>query len=105
VDQECQVLKHANQWVEMIDPSVAVMQALCQTNKEGSAHLFKALAANFSEIAKKQQVINRKHCNESIHQNKYNSNNNHEWIFTPPQDISQTRYFNERTWYFCTKCG
>jgi hypothetical protein len=53
------VLKHANQWVEMIDPSVAAMQALFQTNKEGSAQLFKTFAGNFTEIAKQQHDINK----------------------------------------------
>jgi hypothetical protein len=107
-DQECQVLKHANQWVETIDPSVAAMQALLQTNKEGSAQIFKRLAANFTELAKKQQGIDkdlRHHHDESFRNHGYNPNNNPDWIFTPPQDITQTRYFNGRTWYFCTKCG
>jgi len=31
-DQECQVLQHAGQWVETIDPSVVAMQALLQQN-------------------------------------------------------------------------
>jgi hypothetical protein len=29
----------------------------------------------------------------------FNPNNNTDWIFTPPNDITQTRYFNGRTWY------
>jgi hypothetical protein len=107
-DQECQVLKHANQWVETIDPSVAAMQALLQTNKEGSAQIFKTLAANFTELAKKQQDIDkdiRHQHDEGFRHHGFNPNNNPDWLFTPPQDITQTRHFNGRTWYFCTKCG
>lgn len=107
-DDECQVLKHANQWVETIDPSVVAMQALLHTNKEGSANIFKSLAANLSEIVKKQQDMNRDFKNnrdERYRMNWTNQNNNPEWIFTPPDDILQTRYFNSRTWYFCTKCS
>jgi hypothetical protein len=36
-DEECQVLKHSSQWVETIDPTVAAMQAMINSNKEGSA--------------------------------------------------------------------
>jgi hypothetical protein len=30
-DEECQILKHSQQWVETIDPSVVGLQALLQT--------------------------------------------------------------------------
>ncbi len=85
-DEECQVLKHANQWVETIDPSIVAMQALLHTNKEGSANIFKTLAANLSEIVKKQQDMNRDFKNnrdERYRTNWTNQNNNPEWIFTP----------------------
>jgi hypothetical protein len=107
-DEECQVLKHANQWVETIDPSIVAMQALFHNNKEGSANIFKSLTANFSELVKKQNDINKEfkqHRSEGTRLTGFNPNNNPDWIFTPPHDITQTRYFNGRTWYFCTKCG
>jgi hypothetical protein len=107
-NEECQVLKHANQWVEIIDPSIVAMQALISSNREGSAHLFKSLAANFSELVKKQQDINkefRHHRDDGYRVHGLNPNNNPDWLFNPPEDISQTRYFNGRTWHFCTKCG
>jgi hypothetical protein len=107
-DEECQVLKHANQWVETIDPSIVVMQALLHTSKEGSATIFKSLAANFSELVRKQNDINKESRQtryDGTRSNGFNPNNNPDWIYTPPDDITQTRYFNGRTWYFCTKCG
>jgi len=58
-DQECQILKHAGQWVETIDPSVVAMQAIFQTTKNCSGPVFQSLAANFSSIAQKQKDINR----------------------------------------------
>jgi hypothetical protein len=58
-DQECQILKHASQWVETIDPSVVAMQAMFQTTKNHSGAVFQSLAANFSSIAQKQKDINR----------------------------------------------
>lgn len=84
------------------------MQALLHTNKEGSATIFKSVMANFSELVKKQNDINKEfkqHRYEGTHSNSFNPNNNPDWIYTPPEDITQTRYFNGRTWYFCTKCG
>jgi hypothetical protein len=107
-DEECQVLKHANQWVETIDLSIVAMQALLHTNKEGSATIFKSLVANFSELVKKQNDNNKEikqQRYEGTRSNSFNPNNNPDWIYTPPDDIKQTRYFNGRTWYFCTKCG
>ncbi len=63
---------------------------------------------SMGELVKKQQDINRAfrhHTEDGYRSNGFNPNNNPDWIFTPPQDISQTRYFNSRTWDFCTKCG
>jgi anthranilate phosphoribosyltransferase len=50
-DQEVQVLKHANQWVETIGSSVTALQAMIHHNKTQSAKIFKSLAANFTEIS------------------------------------------------------
>jgi hypothetical protein len=78
------------------------MQALLHNKKEGSANIFKSLEANFSELVKKQNDINKefkKHQNEGTHMNGFNPNNNIDWIVTSLNDITQTRYFNGRTWY------
>jgi hypothetical protein len=89
-DEECQVLKHANQWVETIDPSIVAMQARLHSNKEGSATIFKSLALNFTELVKKQSDINREirqHWHEGTRSNGFNPNNNPDWIYTPPLKI------------------
>jgi hypothetical protein len=103
-DTECQVLKHAHQWVETIDPSITAMQAFLQSSKDSSAQVFKTIAANFSEITRRQQDINSdfKH----YQRNQYtNSNNNPEWIYDRPDDPNEIRHYHGRAWKFCTKCG
>jgi hypothetical protein len=45
-DEECQVLKHSAQWMETIDPTVAAMQALFTSSKEGLAKFCQLLATN-----------------------------------------------------------
>jgi hypothetical protein len=102
-DEECQVLKHSCQWVETIDPSVAAMQAMFQTNKEGSAKFFQTLAANFTELSKKQREFNKSYNNNR--DDRYGSNNNPDWLYDPPTDINESRTFRGRQWNFCTKCG
>lgn len=44
-DDECQVLKPSHQWVEIIDQSIAAMQAAFQTTNGQSLENFKSLAA------------------------------------------------------------
>jgi hypothetical protein len=56
-DEECQVLKHANQWVETINPSVVAMKAMLQTHQSGAVDVFKTIAAHFTEMNSKQQRI------------------------------------------------
>ncbi len=58
-NQECQVLKHANQWVETIDPSIVTMQALFQTSKEGSANFFKALALMLENLPRNNMRLTK----------------------------------------------
>ncbi len=74
VDKECQVLKYLHQWVETIDLSVAVMQAMFQSTKERSTKFFQTLAANFTELSKKQQDINEEY--RPSHEDHYGNNNN-----------------------------
>lgn len=88
--------------METIDPSVAVMQAMLQSTKEGSAQFFQMLVANFSEISKRQKDINReqRHFREDTYQN-----NNPERILMPPFNLSKIHTFKGRQWSFCTKSG
>jgi len=58
-DQERQILIHAGQWVETIDPSITAMQASLQAAKLQSGELLQSLAANFSQLASKQRDIAR----------------------------------------------
>ncbi len=43
-DEESQVLKHSNQWVETIDPSVIAMQAMLTSTMSSTTTLFETLS-------------------------------------------------------------
>ncbi len=90
-DTECQILKHAQQWVETIDPSITAMQALIQSNKANSAQVFDSIASNFSEITRRQQDIN---ADFRTYQKHYTSNLNSDpdWIYDPPKDLNEVVY-------------
>jgi hypothetical protein len=51
-DEECQILKHSNQWVETIDPSIVAMNALVQGNMNGAHSLLEQLSAHLSSLTK-----------------------------------------------------
>jgi hypothetical protein len=103
-NEECQILKHAQQWVETIDPSVTAMQAMLKSTKTNSAQVFQEIAANFSEFNRRQRDINNDFRNAQRQQ--YNNyNNNPEWIFDPPTNLNKVRNFNGRAWHYCSKCG
>jgi hypothetical protein len=46
-DNECQILKHSNQCIKTIDPSIAAMQAMVQSHQLGSVDVFKSITAHF----------------------------------------------------------
>jgi hypothetical protein len=98
-DQECQVLKHAGQWVETIDPSVLAMQAMIQTTKQTSGDLLQSLAANFSSILQKQRDKHSRYTTRNA------SQDTPEWLLKPPTSQGQIKHFNGRDWHFCTKSG
>jgi hypothetical protein len=63
-DEECQILKHSQQWVETIDPSVIAMQALLQSTNQGNSSLFQSLEANLSALTKMHQNSSRDKCTD-----------------------------------------
>jgi hypothetical protein len=50
--QRCQILKHSNQWVETIDPSIVAMKVLLQTLTAGTSSLFETLTTKLTKLAK-----------------------------------------------------
>jgi hypothetical protein len=102
-DDECQILKHSHQWVETIDPSIAAMQATLQITHGQSAEVFKSLAAHLSTLTQQHRDTSR--VGNSDHYDKRYPNNNPDWLYSPPEDLSMSRYFHGKYWYFCTKCG
>lgn len=107
-DEECQILKHSNQWVETIDPSIVAMKALFQGNMIGANTLIEQLTAHLSTITK--QAHSARYTGwraEDIDDGQYQgrSNDNPPWVNDIPTDKSQIHTFHGRTWYYCTKCG
>ncbi len=103
-DTECQVLKHSNQWVKTIDPSIAAMQAMVRSHQSGAIDVFKSIAAHFSELSNKQTKF-LKEAGRQPNKERNVDGTTLEWVYSPPRDLSESRYFNSRHWYYCTKCG
>ncbi len=110
-DEECQILKHSNQWVETIDPSIVTMKALVQGNAQGTTALLAQLSAHLTGL--KKFPYNDGHLGTSstgrhdgnAGQGRYYGNDNPPCIYEAPEDSTQKHTFHGRTWYFCTKCG
>ncbi len=104
-DQEVQILQHAGQWVETIDPSVTAMQAMLSDTKLKSGELFQSLVANLSQHSQRGRDFQR----SSRSQTKSSTFSGHQqtpdWLLEHPVDLNQIKYFNGRQWYFCTRCG
>lgn len=92
-DKECQILWHAGQWVETIDPLVAAMQALLQQTKSKSGDLLQSLAANFSSLAHRQWEITRAVRPPSRGKNPMDTPG---WLLKPPRYQGQIKHFNGR---------
>lgn len=86
------ILKHSNQWVETIDLSIAAMQAMVQSHLAGSVDVFKSIAAHFSEMMNKQQKSIKEVGKQPYHERR-GEHIMPEWVYSPPQDLSQSRYF------------
>lgn len=110
-DEECQILRHSNQWVETIDPSIVAMKAILQGTTQGTTALLKQLSAHLSSLKKlPYQDTNSgdysANKNEGgVAQGRRHGNDNPPWVYDAPDDATQKRTFWGRTWYFCTKCG
>jgi hypothetical protein len=75
------------------------MQAMVKSHQSGSDDVFKSIAAHFSELSNKQQkVLNE--VGKNFHRDKNSDHMAPEWIYSPPTDLSQSRYFNGCHWYF-----
>jgi len=105
-DEECQILKHSQQWVETIDPSVVGLQALLQTTTQGHTTLFESLAANLSSLTKMQQTSGmHKQASNDLSNDRRFHYDTPAWVYDAPEDSSQQKVYQGKTWYFCTKCG
>jgi hypothetical protein len=101
-NQECQILTHAGQWVETIDPSIIAMLALLHHNKTKTGEIFQNLAANFSQITHRQKEVTR-----SLRQPNHSGSSSQtpEWLMEAPSDPEQLKLFDGRYWHYCSKCG
>jgi hypothetical protein len=105
-DEECQILKHSHKWVETIDPLVLGLQAMFQSTNKGHTSLFESLTANLLTLMKLQkdsiQSCRDDHDFSSHHHFHYDTP---DWVYNAPEDNSQKKVYQGKTWHFCTKCG
>jgi hypothetical protein len=58
-DQECQILQHAGQWIETIDPAVTALQATLQANAQKSGEILQTLVANLAKVNQRYKDSSR----------------------------------------------
>jgi hypothetical protein len=97
-DKESQILRHSNQWVETVDPSIVAMQALFQGTNTAHTNLLKTLTAHLSSLGKSKhrEVSQEMQFNSAGGCLRQYGNDNPPWVYDSPQDISQTRTFRNR---------
>jgi hypothetical protein len=106
-DEDFQILKHSNQRVEAIDPSVVAMKAMLQGTESGAKALKDQLKAHLTKLIsiKKEDI---KKCYQQPETNDgifwYYGKNNPSWVYDAPEDLHQKRTFWGETWTYCTKC-
>jgi len=90
----------------MIDPSVITMQALFQSTNQGNSSLFESLAANLPTLTKLQYSYGRdKQGNSDSSTDRQFHYDMPAWVYDIPEDYSQQKVYQGKTWYFCTQCG
>jgi hypothetical protein len=104
-DQEVCILQHAGQWVETIDPSVTAMQALLSDTKAKSSDLIQSLVANFSQHSQRGREYYHPSRQSAKSHASFGRQQTPDWLLDRPDNLNQTKSFNGRQWYFCTKCG
>ncbi len=104
-DQECQILTHAGQWVETIDPSVSALQASIREDKTQSGELLQTLAANLTQVTYRHKEYTKGQRVSTRPPSRQSNTSTPEWVFDKPTYPDQIRMFNNRYWHFCNKCG
>jgi hypothetical protein len=101
-DEESQILRHSNQWVETIDPTLTALQAITQqadSTVSSQLHIFLANLSRLTQLlavpAKLKTSSGKPFCTDSLSWSYYDA----------PPDLTQPRFHNGWQWYFCTKCG
>jgi len=97
-DEECQILRHSNQWVEMIDPSVVAMKALFQDNITGTQMLFHQIPTNLAKLAKSRDSFL-----DGASGQRYSDRP--QWLFDKPANKTEEHEYCGRIWHYCMKCG
>lgn len=90
-----------------VDPSIVAMRALLQGNTQGVQTLFDQLSANLTKLTKMYQASSKFYQDsyKDHGQKRFLNNNNPDWVYEAPTDLSQQRTFRGRVWTFCMKCG
>jgi hypothetical protein len=115
VDEKSQVLKHSNQWVETIDPSVVPMQAMLTSTVSSTNMLFETLTSNLSKLSKIQYTSYNKdkmytnafsrHSPLSMNMPSKYAQDSPDWVYIQPKNLQETHAYRGQIWSFCGKCG
>jgi hypothetical protein len=102
-DEESQILKHSNQWVETIDPSISTLQAFVTEKATTSNDLLCTLTANlgFHVHSRSPRTTPPSMFYDGLEWRSFKGGS----FYDAPSDLTTPRYYDGRFWYFCTKCG
>ena len=106
-DEECQILRHSNQWVETIDPFIVAMKAALQGTAADTKALYEHLTAHLTKLVHNAQELKQTYVSYDNKDGPFRhySNDNPPWVYDAPEDMQHARTFRGKTWSFCTKCG
>jgi len=102
-DEECQILKHSNQWVETIDPSITAFQASLEEKIRTSQDILQNLTVHLGYDSSSHLGHPPMHYSHRDTMNRCTLDGGS--FYDAPEDLQKPRYYNGHYWYFCTKCG
>jgi hypothetical protein len=89
-DEERQILKHSNQWVESIDPSISALQAFITKKATTSNDLLRTLTANlgFHEHSQSPRTTPPSMFYDSLERRSFKGGS----FYNAPSDLTTPRY-------------
>jgi hypothetical protein len=105
-DEESQILKHSQQWVEKIGPSTTALQAQLEEKSQTSLDVIKHITAHLGFTpSSRAPPGNHYYSPHYSKENKEKQMLDGRSFYDVPIDLFTPRYYEGRYWYFCSKCG